>query len=564
MVGQKSPKTAEAALSEEISEPLVDREAEHLEPTSSIAKRSTTMAIGTALSRGTGLLRILALGYALGFTRAADAFNLANTVPNMVFDVVLGGVIAATFLPIFVDRLATRPPREAWKAISSVISLAVIVLALSSLLLFLTAPWVITGFTALYHPDHSHSAAQLLRQRALATSLLRWFAPQVFFYGLIAIATTVLNLRRKFGAPAWTPIANNLVCIAVLLWMAALNNHPTVASLNHHADQILLLGLGTSLGVALQFLLLWPSIARSKLGRIRWRFDPRHEAVALSLKLGGWTLGFVVANQIALFVVMALAFSVGGAGPLSSYSYAWVFFQSPYAIIAVSIMAAISPELAELYAKKDLSGFSARAASGLRAVLAIVIPTTVMLFLLAKPAMALLLGHGASSPEMTSRTAAALAALALGLPGFCAFQFAIRMLQSMQRQRIAFWLYLFENILTVALAFMMVKGLEVTGLCLAISIAYSLSALLAFGYLINELGPLGQKAIWQPLGRVGIASVVMAIAVLLASSSSNALSGWSVLGRLLLAVIVGGLSYLSMVSLLATRIQKKHRRSRKR
>lgn len=519
------------------------------------------MALGTAASRGTGLLRILALGYALGFNRVADAFNLANTIPNSIYDVVLGGVVTATFLPVFVDRLATRSPREAWKAISAVTTLAFLVLFAATGLLFLAAPLVVDAFTAMAPAAHGHAAAALAQQRELATSLLRWLSPQLFFYGLIAITTTLLNLRRRFGAPAWTPVANNVVCVAVLVWMAQVNGHPTLHNLQVHPTQVLVLGLGTAAGVAVQAALLLPSYLRADLGRVRWRFNLRHEAVRTTARLGAWTLGFVVANQVALYVVMALAFHAGGRGPVSAYTYAWVFFQAPYAIVAVSVMNALTPELAEHHATGDTAGLAARAAGGLRAVGAIVIPATVLVFILAKPAMALLLGHGASSAASTATTAKALAALILGLPGFAAFQFAVRMLQAMQRQREVFYLYLVQNVMNIALAFAMVSGLGVTGLCLSITISYSACAVGAFAYLVGELGPIGTRSTWMPLRRVGIASAAMALTTLLASSVSDALSGPGVLGRILLALVVGGLTYLAVIWLLGVRGQRNPRKS---
>lgn len=522
------------------------------------------MAFGTAASRATGLLRILALGYALGFNRVADAFNLANTIPNSVYDVVLGGVVTATFLPIFVDRLATRSPREAWKAISSVTTLAVIVLVLATGLLYLAAPFVVDAFTALAPAAHGHAASALARQRQLATELLRWLSPQLLFYGLIATTTTLLNLRRRFGAPAWTPVANNVVCIAVLLWMAQVNGHPTLANVHAHPNQVLVLGLGTAAGVAVQAALLAPSYWRADLGRVRWRFDLRHEAVRTTARLGAWTLGFVVANQVALFVVMALAFHAGGRGPVSAYTYAWVFFQAPYAIVAVSVMNALTPELAEHHATGDVEGFKQRAAGGLRAVGAIVIPVTVLVFILAKPAMALLLGHGASSTASTATTAKALAALILGLPGFTAFQYAVRMMQAMQRQRDIFFLYLAQNAMAIVLAFAMVGGLGVTGLCLAITISYSACALGAFAYLVGELGPIGTPATWLPLRRVALASGAMALSTLIAASVSDALSGPAAFGRIALALLVGGLTYLAVIWLLGARNQRNPRQHERR
>ncbi|MGH8996436.1 MAG: lipid II flippase MurJ, partial [Acidimicrobiales bacterium] len=265
-----------------------------------LGRATLAMAAGTAVSRLTGVGRIVALAYALGFHHLVDAYNLANTTPNMLYDIVLGGVLSATFIPVFVDRLSTRSPAEAWRAISAVVTLAMAVLAAATVAFWLLAPFLIDAFTAFGHTAQL-SAATLASERAVAVDLLRWFVPQVFFYGLFSLATALLNARQRFGAPTWVPVANNLVCIAVLLWFRHVEPNPSLHSALSQGHQLVLLGVGTTAGVLVQALLLAPSYARAGLGRVRLHWDPGHEAVRTVLRLGLWTFGFVVANQIALY-----------------------------------------------------------------------------------------------------------------------------------------------------------------------------------------------------------------------------------------------------------------------
>ncbi|HEY5120160.1 MAG TPA: lipid II flippase MurJ, partial [Acidimicrobiales bacterium] len=149
-----------------------------MSPSTSHGSRVFSMASGTLASRLTGLLRVLVLAWVLGFTPIADAFNLANTVPNMLFDLVLGGVASATFIPVFVERLALDGERRAWKSISSVITGSLMVLAFASVVAWVFAPWIIDGFTIMDHATSARSLSTLVAQRQLATSLLRWFVPQ--------------------------------------------------------------------------------------------------------------------------------------------------------------------------------------------------------------------------------------------------------------------------------------------------------------------------------------------------------------------------------------------------
>lgn len=177
--------------------------------TTTHGRRVVSMAGGTLASRLTGFVRVLVLAYVLGFTPLADAFNLANTVPNMLFDLVLGGVASATFIPVFVERLALDSERRAWRSISVVVTAAVVVLAVATVITMIAAPWIIQGLTSW----GSHHSPLVGPQRAAATSLLRWFAPQIFFYGLVGLATALLNVRERFTAPSWAPVVNNVVCI---------------------------------------------------------------------------------------------------------------------------------------------------------------------------------------------------------------------------------------------------------------------------------------------------------------------------------------------------------------
>ncbi|HTB09768.1 MAG TPA: lipid II flippase MurJ, partial [Acidimicrobiales bacterium] len=113
--------------------------------TSTHSSRVLSMASGTLVSRVTGFARVLVLAWVLGFSAIADAFNLSNTVPNMLFDLVLGGIATATFIPVFVERLTLDGERRAWKSISSVVSAALIVLAGASIIAWFLAPYIIDG-----------------------------------------------------------------------------------------------------------------------------------------------------------------------------------------------------------------------------------------------------------------------------------------------------------------------------------------------------------------------------------------------------------------------------------
>ena len=209
-------------------------------------------------------------------------------------------MLSATFVPVFVDHLTTRRPDEAWEAISAVVTVTVVVLLAATVAFFLLAPDIIHLYTVTNHnPDVG-------RAEAVAIFFLRWFVPQLACYGLIALFTALLNTRGKFAAPMFVPIANNLVVIAVLVWFHAVP-HPSLASIDARHPGLVVLAVGTTLGVVVQAALLLPSLARgptctcnSSGGR------PTRRCARSPVWPGGPSAGWW-ANQVALVVILALA-----------------------------------------------------------------------------------------------------------------------------------------------------------------------------------------------------------------------------------------------------------------
>jgi putative peptidoglycan lipid II flippase len=529
-----------------------------------LSTAASYVALGTGVSRLTGVLRIVALAWALGQSHLADAFNLANTTPNMLYDIVLGGVLSATFIPVFVDQLANRTKEEAYASISAILSVSIVVLLATTVAALVLAPAFITGLTALDSSAHSQALHTVVAERADATTLLRWFVIQIAAYGVFALATALLNTQRRFVAVAWAPIVNNLVCIAVLVWFGLITGRTaTLASLQNHHSEVVLLGLGTSMGVVLQCVALVPSLRTAQLGLLRWRWNLHDAALRTVIRLSGWTFGFVVANQITLFVVVLLAGTASGPDPVSSYTYAYAFLQMPYGIVAVTIMSVVAPDLAERWSTGQRTAFLARLSGGLRAMLALIIPAAVGLLLLAKPAVALLLGHGHSTAADTAPTGGALAIFALGLPGFCTYLYVVRVLQSMQRTKVAFYLYLVENTLNVALAVVLVHPLGVRGLALSLSIAYTVGAIVGIGLLRRWFGDLGTPETWDPLRRVGAASLAMGVTVLVLSNLSGSTHGLILLARVGGSVVAGIIVYGGVAILLGRRHEARVRQARR-
>jgi putative peptidoglycan lipid II flippase len=515
---------------------------------SGIGRATAVMAVGTTLSRFTGVIRIVAVGYALGSTsHLADAYNLANTLPNIIHDIVLGGVLSATFIPVFVHRLTTRTDDEAWEAISAVTSVTLIIIAAASVVFLLLTPFIIDATTALNH------SAQAAQDRQVATELLLLFVPQLTGYGFISLGTALLNARRRFGAPMFSSIANNVVLIVVLLYYAFTVNHASrsIGGLAQDRNQLLLLGLGTTAGVLAQAALMVPSLRRAGL-HLTWRPDFHHDAVRTILRLSGWTFGLVVANQVALIVVLTLAGRAQGA--VTAYTYAWTFFQLPYGVVAVSVMAATAPELTALWSRGDLDNFRRRMATGLRTTMAIVVPAAAGMLILSHPLVALLFAHGATTVPETLPTAMALALLSLGLPGFCVFLYAVRVLQSVQDLRSAFWLYVLENGINIVAALVLVGPLGVVrGIAVSISIAYTVSAVVALAHVRAQVHGLDGDLVVTPLVHVAIATAVLVVAAALGSNISASESTTGLLVRVVAGTVAGGGAFIVTAGVLGGR-----------
>jgi len=508
-----------------------------------VRRATVVMALGTTLSRLTGVLRIFALVYAVGFKNLADAYNLANTMPNIVHDLVLGGIVSATFIPVFVERLTTRSDDDAWEAISAVVSVTMIVIAAASVLFLVVSPVIIDATTVFNH------AAGAGQERRVATDLLVLFVPQLTAYGFISLGTALLNARRRFGAPMFTPVANNVILVALLVVFGATVHHASLAGVDQHRGQLLLLGLGTTAGVIVQAVLMVPSLRRAGL-RLRWNPDFRHEAVRTILRLSGWTFGLVVANQLALVVVLAMSERVG-PGAVSAYTYAYTFFQLPYGVVAVSIMSATAPELTARWATGDLVAFRRRMGTGLRAMLAVVIPAAAGELVLAHPLVEFV-GHWSTTAAGTTEpTAVALAMLALGLPGFCVFLYTVRVLQSVQDLRSAFWLYVIENAVNIILAVVLAGPLGVRGIALSISIAYTVGAVVGLVWVRERVEGLGGELVGRPLGHVLWATAALVVAATLASNLTASASALALLSRLVLGTAAGAAAYVLAAGALA-------------
>jgi len=471
------------------------------------------MSIGTALSRLTGFLRVAMLAFALGVqeSRLADAYNVANTTPNMIYDLVLGGIVASVFVPVFVEWLETRGGEATREAARAVLSISVIVLGAIALAGILGARLIVGLYTARFEGPQSEAA------RALATFFLRWFMPQIVLYGIGAgVLTALLNAHRRFAAPMFAPILNNLVVVAtfglfVLLPGPAVPTPDGITTLQRYV-----LAIGTTAGVLAMTVALWPSLRR--IG-FRFRFTPhlRHPAVRRIARLAGWSLVYVAVNQVGLLVTVVLAGTERGA--YTAYALAFIFFQLPYAIFAVSVMTALLPRMSESWVERDRGEFGADLAQGIRATAFVVLPAAAGYVAVSQPIVRLLLQHGVTTPRSTELVARVLVAFSVGLFPFAAFQLLLRAFYAMQDTRTPALVNVGAEAVHLAanLTLFLGLGLGVQGLALGHAAGYVFAALVAAVLLARRVGGLRARSLLAGLWKIALASALTGLAAWLAA-----------------------------------------------
>lgn len=509
-----------------------------------LIRSNLVVASGTAVSRITGLVRIVIFGMVIGQTALADAFDGANNAPNAIYELFIGGVLSASLVPLFarlVDNENTNNQKS--NDIDAIVSTALYVLVSITVVAVLAAPAIFHLFSL-----SPSSAVDADAYREAGTALTRIFLVQIFFYGISAITSALLNARRQFFAAAWSPALANIVAIAFLLYIPSVGaeSPPQLGEVVSNGSLLWTLGLSTTAGVAIMALTQLLAVRKSGI-RISLKPQFRHPAVARLVRLSTWTLGYVVANQIALVVIKNLASP--GSGWVDAYAKAFIIFQLPHGLLAVSLATTFVPELSRLIHANNEPTFARRMSDGIRLTAMLTIPAAVGLFLLARPTVAVLLQHGNFDATATTNTARALSGLALGVAGFSVYLFVLRGFYARNDTRTPFFINLIENALNIVFALLLVDRFDVLGLGMAFSLAYLVSAAIALAVLHRSTPSMQLAPLLVSILRIVGAAALMAIVVRFASGIIGSNVGAGALLRVLLSSLLGLLVYV--ISLLA-------------
>nr|WP_234322025.1 murein biosynthesis integral membrane protein MurJ [Streptomyces sp. NRRL B-24720] len=374
-------------------------------------RSGAVMAAGSVVSRATGFIRSAVVVAALGTGLQADGYAVANTVPNILYMLLIGGALNAVFVPELVRAAKQHADGGAAYTDRLLTACAVGLVALTGLAV-VGAPLIVAVYTP-YSGDRAE----------LTIALARYCLPQILFYGLFTLLGQVLNARNRFGAMMWTPVLNNLVIIAVFgLYLGVAAGSDTTLT----SAQARLLGWGTTAGIAVQTLALVPALRAAKF-RWRLRFDWRGSGLTRPLRSAGWLVMLVLTNQVAYWLVTRLSTLTGqhaveqgvaGGVGYTAYSYAYQLWVVPQGIVTVSLVTALMPRMSRAAAEGDLAGVRRDVSYALRTTAAVVVPAAGALFALAPWVMGAVFGYGRTGAADITVMAGMMMAFAPGLIAF--------------------------------------------------------------------------------------------------------------------------------------------------
>jgi len=463
----------------------------------SLGRASALGALGTLGSRGSGFVRTVIVAAAVGVgTGFADDYTIANTTPNVVYDLLLGGILTSVVVPVLVR--AHREDDDGGTAFSqALLSTVAAGLAVVTVLAVLAAPLIVDAYQSGSVPPTDHDRAVLFA---------RFFLPQLLFYGVTATAGAVLNTRGRFGRDTAVPVLNNLVVIATAVVFLALPGPRPPQAATATTAQVLVLAIGTTLGVVVMALALVPSLRAAGVPW-RWRFDLPRERLALTGRLAGWVLVAVAASQTAFVVVTRLASSRQG---VAAYANAYQLFQLPYAVVGVSVVSALLPSMSRHAAAGRPDLLRADVSRGLRLAAVLVVPGSLALAALAVP-LAVAALHGAAGGQRAVLVGQVLAVLALGLVPFTVHQMLLRSFYAAADSRTPALLSVLVAVLTVGFDLGVAAAVpgprRVVGLAAGFSAAYAVGAGVAAVLVRRRLGGRGSRTT-RLLLRVTLASAV--------------------------------------------------------
>ncbi len=441
-------------------------------------RASGIMAIGTIISRITGFIRGILIVAVLGTVLLADTYNVANTMPNILYNLLVGGALTAIFIPQLVKSFDDHDGGDGFASR--------LITAVSVVLLALVAIGVIfaPALVRLYAPEFFTPGFEI--EKEIAIAFTRYCLPQVFFLGLFTMLGQVANARGSFAPLMWAPIANNLV--GIFLFGGFLFFSPGVTIQSITSTQIQILGWGTTLSVVVQALILLPIVKRVGVTlRPKWGF----KGLGKSFNLAGWTLIYVLISQLGYLVTVNVATSAAvrsakegiskGVG-YTPYTYAYFVMLLPYSIITISIITAIMPHISKLALEKKVEDVRFELVRSIKLVAVITIPSSVAFFLFGPLiTQSIFVGIPAADSQYIGYV---LQALSFGLVALSINLILVRGFNAFEDTRTPVISIFVVNLVAVVLSYVSLVVLQNQWVTVGLGIAFSISYLVGLPFTL--------------------------------------------------------------------------------
>ncbi|MGQ0575933.1 MAG: murein biosynthesis integral membrane protein MurJ [Pseudonocardia sp.] len=485
----------------------------------SLGRASGLMAVASLASRLTGFVRQIALVAVLGLGFVNSSYTVANTLPNIVYELLIGGVLSSVMIPLLV-RAQTEDADGGEAYTRKLLTVLGLVLLVATVLAVLAAPLL----TQLYLGGQGGpGTGSDPVSPELATAFAVLLLPQIFFYGMGAVLGAVLNSRGRFGPFAWAPVLNNVVVLGVLGVFVMVPGEISLDPVRMGDPKLLVLGLGTTLGIVVQAVVLVPALRRVG-GSFRplWGWDRRLTAAG---GLAVWVVTYVLIGQVGYAVTTRVAWASDVAAP-AIYTNAWLLLQVPYGVLGVSLLTALMPRMSRSAAEGRTADVVSDLSLGSRLATVSLLPVSVLLTLFGTAVGVALfsLGQG-SDGGGNARLGTALAVSAFGLLPYAVMMLQLRVFYALTDSR------------TPTLVQLIVVSAKVPALlaCPLLlepqQVVLGLSAVNSASFVVGAV--VGQLLLRRRLGSVRAGEVLATVA------------------RTLLASLVGGMAAYGAVGLLA-------------
>lgn len=496
----------------------------------SILKNTSLITLATLTSRVTGLIRTWAMAFALGNTLLTSAYQVAYNMPMMIYELAASGLLSTAFLPLYLLQKEQHGNDAAHKFASNILSITLLILGLLALACSVWAPLVVE--TQTFTIDQGET-------KELAIFFFRVFAIQILFYGLGAVITGMLNAERTFLAPSLAPVLNNLVVIVTMFGFVPLSSwNPGFA--------MWWLAIGTSTGVLVQFGSQIPMLIKQGF-RYRPHINMRDPMLKEAIKVALPMFVYIGGTMITFSCRNAFSLNAAVNGP-STLSYAWIWFQLPYGVIAVSLSTTLLTELSDCAAREDWAGFRGYVRSGLRSTFFLIIPLATMVGSLAVPLMQLFQA-GAFTAEEVARVGEVLSVWVIALPFYAGYMYLYRVFAAL-RSFLKFALIDFcMRFVQVGLYYALCRpeALGLVGIPVADIVFYGIMFVVCTFIVRGKVGSYGNRGIVVLVAKTLCASAAAAIVVVLIVNGLSMLLAQVALSAIVVAIIeiaLGGIAGL--------------------